>query len=451
MLELFRNPFIQMLLLLAANGFFVAVEFALVSVRRSRIRELAENGNRLARLVQQLQHDLDFSVAGAQLGITLASLALGWVAEGAVDQALHKVLHGFEAPPFVGVAVSFIVLSMSHVILGEQVPKSWALRSAENIAMMLALPFRVFCIFTYPLVALMNVLSQAVLRILGIPNASESAHAIGSVEEYKILFEQSEQAGALEESEKVLLMRSLDLREMSVANLMVHSGDIEWLDIQEPTKDLLEQIRETRYTRLPVANGSLDDVLGYVNAKDVLAEVVAGNKPDLMRMMHKLMIVPETRNALLVLRDFQQSHTDMAMVMDEYGAVRGLITVHNVVKAAVGRLPEDVDPENLPKIVHQGGGVWIVDGTLPLEELFEITGPFEVPESRNRFYTLAGLIINELGRIPQVRDWVEISGHKFEIVEMSNYRIARVRISAVGRKERAAGQPNEAPPLRKAS
>lgn len=434
MLELLLNPFFQMLLLLAANGFFVAVEFALVTVRRSRIHELVESGNKMARVVQSLQKDLDFSVAGAQLGITLASLALGWVAEDAVQKATHEFLTGMQAPPFVGVAVSFIVLSMSHVILGEQVPKSWALRSAEKMAMLLALPFRMFIVVTWPLVALMNMLSQAVLRVLGIPISAETAHAIGSPEEFKILFEQSERVGALEESEKLLLSRSLNLRDMNVANLMVHAGDIEWLDLSAPVSQLIEEVKDTRYARLPVAQGSLDDVLGYVNAKDILSDVLAGKKLDFKAHLHKLMIVPETRNALLVLRDFQQSHTDMAMVMDEYGAVRGLVTIHNVVKAAVGFLPDD-DEDALPRVVSTGGGVWLVEGTLPLEELYEITGPFQMPDTKSRFYTLAGLIISVLGRIPQERDTIEVSGYKFEVMKMDNYRVARVRISAVGRKQ----------------
>jgi putative hemolysin len=299
--------------------------------------------------------------------------------------------------------------------------------------MFLAIPFRAFILITWPLVALMNLLSQMVLRVLGIPIASEAAHAIGSPEEYKILFEQSEQVGALEESERLLLSRSLNLRAMNVANLMVHASDVEWLDLRDSQQDLIQQLRETRYTRLPVANGNLDEVLGYVTAKDVLTQVMDGKRPAWKQLIHKLMIVPESRNALLVLRDFQKSDTDMAMVMDEYGGVRGLVTVHNVLKAFVGALPDELR-EDLPKVVSHGGGVWVVDGTLPLDDLFQITGPFPIPSTRNRFYTLAGLIINELERIPAEHDVVQIGGYKFEVVQMENNRIARVKISRASEK-----------------
>lgn len=419
-----------MLLLLLANGLFVAVEFALISVRRSRIHELVQGGHPTAKIVDSLQRNLDFSVAGAQLGITIASLALGWAADEAtqlISRDLARIYPNINIPPGVGFFVSFLVLSMSHVILGEQVPKSWALRTAEQMALLLAVPFRLFCTIMWPLIAVMNRMSDLILRAMRIPKSHESAHAISSPEEFQILFEQSKLAGKLEEDERLMLHRSLSLREVEITRLMVPSSDIDWLDLHLSKEELVQRVEETPHTRLVIADGTLDDPVGYVNGKEILACALAGREIDLVQLAHKILVLPESRKALLALKDFRETQTQVALVMDEYGSVRGMVTINDVVTAVMGSMVEPHD--NTESIIEIKPGVWVVDGATSIDDLFYTVGHFDLPHSRVKFHTVAGLILSELGAIPQAGTAVRLAGYQFEVLEMENYRIARVRVT----------------------
>lgn len=421
-----------MFVLLLANGLFVAFEFALVAVRRSRIQEMVETGRPFAPLIKQMQEDMDRSIAGAQLGITLASLALGWVAENSIHRALETLFHNLpgdiHVPSGIGVALSFVILSMLHVIIGEQVPKSWALRSPENMIFMLSVPFKVFATICAPLIALMNWLSNLVLKLLRIPKASGESHAISSADEFLILFEQSAETGALDPQELDLLNRSLELKELTARQLMVPRGDIIWLNTDQPIEENLRAVEESPHQRFPVGRGSMDDIIGIVQAKSLLSHALRGTLTKVEDYVHEVLFVPENRSAQLILKSFQDAHMSMAIVLDEYGSVRGLMTINDIVSSVVGDLPASADIEE-EKPLEPGEGPWVMDASMPLHEFQRIVEVDEIPESdRFKFYTLAGFVIDRLERIPKVGDSFEWNGLSFEVIEMDRHRIANVLV-----------------------
>lgn len=429
---------IWIVLLLLANAFFVAVEFALVSLRRSRIQDMVQQGNPTAKVLQDMQEDMDTTIAGAQLGITLASLALGWVADSTLDKLVEMFLHSLpfgkdvHAPAGLGVVISFIMLSMIHVILGEQVPKSWALRFPENVAMLLAWPFRMFCVALRPLIKLMNYLASLCLRLFRVPVASESAHAIGSSDEFSILFKESTDAGVLHEHERELLNRILVLREKDVDSLMIPRTRVSWIDLNESKEEILEQILQSPNSRLAVARGDLDDLLGFVRTKDLLAMELQKKEMDIESVLFEPMYIPHNQDALTVLQSFRREQYGMAVVLDEFGGVQGLLTVNDIVAAAFGAVPAILDHgRNRYKKTNENE--WIVDGRLSIERFEELIDmKLEAPEG---FNTIAGFVIGFLERIPENGEIVEMQNIKFEILETAGNRLSRLKVLKLEKKQ----------------
>lgn len=423
---------IWIVLLLLANAFFVAVEFALVSLRRSRIQDMVQQGNPTARVLQDMQTEMDTTIAGAQLGITLASLALGWVADSTLHRLVEIFLHalpfgkGVHAPEGLGVVLSFVMLSMIHVILGEQVPKSWALRFPENVALILAWPFRVFCVALKPLIWLMNFLASQCLRLFRVPVASESSHAIGSSDEYSILFKESTEAGVLHEHERELLNRTLVLREKVVDTLMIPRTRVRWIDLNESKEEILEQILQSSHSRLAVARGDLDELLGFVRTKDLLAMEMQKKEMDIESVLFEPMYIPHNQDALTVLQSFRREQYGMAVVLDEFGGVQGLLTVNDIVAAAFGAVPAILD-QGRSRFKKTNENEWIVDGRLSIERFEELIDmKLEAPEGYN---TLAGFVIGVLERIPEKGEIVEVQSIKFEIIEIIGNRLARLKVN----------------------
>ncbi len=419
-------------LLLLANAFFVAVEFALVSLRRSRIQDMVQQGDVTAKIIHDMQEEMDTTIAGAQLGITLASLALGWVADSTLHRLVNMALaalplgKGVEAPAGLGVVLSFIMLSMIHVILGEQVPKSWALRFPENVALLLAWPFRLFCVCLKPLIVLMNYLASLCLKIFRVPVASETAHAIGSSDEYSILFQESKEAGVLHEHEQDLLNRTLVLREKVVDTLMIPRTRIQWIDLEHSQEEILAQILNTKHSRLPVAKGDIDELIGFVRTKDLLAMQLNENLMDIQSVLFEPMYIPHNQDVLTVLQSFRKEQYGTAVVLDEFGGVQGLLTVNDIVAAAFGAVPAILDHgRNRYKKINDTE--WIIDARLSIEKFEELIGmTLDAPEG---FNTVAGFVIGVLERIPEEGEKMEFQNLKFEILEIDGNRLARLRVN----------------------
>lgn len=427
---------LMMFVLLVVNGFFVAVEFALVAVRRSRIEELVQEGNALAPMIGRMHSDMDNTIAGAQLGITIASLALGWVAEenlqAVTNDFLHLIKGDLEAPPGLGVGLSFVILSMLHVIVGEQVPKSWALRFPEKLLFILVIPFQIFCIVTKPLIWLMNKLATMLLNALRIPMASEEAHAIQSSEEYGILFEHSRKAGTMAEEQHELLSRSLKMSDYTIDELMIPRNDILWIDTQKSNDEILQQLARSKRSRLLVGSGSVDEMVGFVRVRDVLSSVVQGENLDLFKHMHQPLKVPGSRNAVSTLKAFQETQFGVGVVLDEFGGIRGLFTIHDIIAAAIGENPALRETEEHYKDLSEDE--WVMDGTLPIAEFQNITKLDELPHSHKPFHTLAGLILAVVEHIPSEGETIQWKNLQFHIIRMDNYRIAEIKVSRLQKK-----------------
>jgi|AGTN01.1.fsa_nt_gi Hemolysins and related proteins containing CBS domains len=425
--------FLAMIILLVVNGFFVAVEFALVALRSSRVKELVQAGNPAALVVEKMQSNMDVTIAGAQLGITLASLALGWVAEETIQKATSQLLKlipetsGIEAPAGLGIVFSFILLSMMHVIIGEQVPKSCALRFPERMLFVLVWPFQLFCTFARPLILLMNFLAASILKVFGMPKANEFAHAIGSPEEYEILFNHSNKAGTLPDDQHQLLNRSLKLPDYIIEQLMVPRSEIDWIDIQDTNEEILMRCVSTNHSRLPVANGGVDEFLGIVQVQDILCDVVQGKPLDIDKHLHQPLFVPGGKSALLTLQNFQASQCGVGVILDEFGGVRGLFTINDIVSAALGENPALLD-DWAPQYHDVSDNEWVMEGTLPLEEFEEITGIAKFPEVRKPYHTLAGLILAVSQHIPAEGEVIKWDDVQFKVLRMDRYRLAEVKV-----------------------
>lgn len=355
-----------MLLLVLLNAVFVATEFALVATRKSRIKELVDEGRPGALLVQKLQEDMDASVSGTQLGITLSSLALGWVGENSIQELVHLVLGAIpgaahlSAPSGIGFVVSFLLLSSLHVVVGEQVPKFLALRLQEKVALRVCYVFRIYTRIMWPLIWVLNGLAGLLLRMIGFSRTKEAHGSVHTAEELQILIEASEEAGELDESESDTLMRVLDLKDLTITSIMVKLDQMDCVDVDIPLKKLLAKIVRTKHSRLPVYRDHKDNIIGVLHTRDLFALWSKGLVPsacvveDLMRTVLR---VHKDDKAGAVLEQMRKEQIQIAVMVEppaagskrDYEAAVGMVTMENLVEQVVGPIQDEFDPKPKPE------------------------------------------------------------------------------------------------------
>ncbi|HEY9868254.1 MAG TPA: hemolysin family protein [Candidatus Obscuribacterales bacterium] len=429
-----------MVLFLVLNGLFVAIEFALIALRRSRVKEMVENGERSARTIDHLQKDIDTSIAGAQLGITLASLALGWVGEHSIQEAV-KLLLGFipgltgvQPPAGLGFVVSFVLLSILHVVIGEQVPKSWALRVPERMAVTLAVPFRLFCLVAKPLIWVMNGMASLILRLLGIPKVSGEP-AVHSADELEILIEASNKAGTLGKQESDLLKRALELKELTARQIMIPRPKMDRISESLSLPEVLAVVSRTKHSKLPVYKGNDDNIIGILNTRDLFdwwhaaqkaaattGGTVAGKDFRLSAFVRQAHFVPEALPASALLEFMRTKKIQMVLVVDEFGGTAGLITLEDLVEQLVGEIWDEYDTP-IPGVQKLADNRWHLSGELTLLEVNKALGTEITCAS---CITIAGAVIEALGSVPKIGDSVEIAGWRFTILEMNRNAIAKL-------------------------
>lgn len=434
-----------MVLFLVLNGLFVAVEFALIALRRSRVKEMVENRERSARTIDYLQKDIDTSIAGAQLGITLASLALGWVGEHSIQEAV-KMLLGFisgptrvQPPAGLGFVISFVLLSILHVVIGEQVPKSWALRVPERMAVMLAVPFRLFCLVARPLIWVMNGLASLILKWLGIPKVSGEP-AVHSADELEILIDASNKAGTLGKQESDLLKRALELKELTARQIMIPRTKVDRISESLSLPEVLAVVSRTKHSKLPVYKGNDDNIIGILNTRDLFDWWHAAQKPAaaaggaatgkdfrLSAFVRQAHFVPEALPASALLEFMRAKKIQMVLVVDEFGGTAGLITLEDLVEQLVGEIWDEYDTP-IPGVQKLADNRWHLSGELTLLEVNKALGTDITCAS---CITIAGGVIEALGCVPKIGDSVEIAGWKFTILEMNRNAIAKLEATLV--------------------
>jgi CBS domain containing-hemolysin-like protein len=418
--------------LIVLNAFFVAAEYALVTVRRTRIQELIDQGNRGARRVAELQQNPARFISAIQLGVTMSSLALGAIGEPVVSDLLEEPLQFLPDSWHSGVALTiaailaFALLSFIHVVLGEIVPKSYTLLHPERIALLSAGPINAFYAIFKPFIWALIAASSAVLRWLGLPPEARRT-AVHSEEELKMLVTASREQGVLEEEEQAMLHKVFEFADKDAADVMVPRPDVVALPIEMPVPELLRVMLDHPYTRYPVYEGELDNIVGVLHVRDLFAALhdrgIEG--VDVRALLRPAILVPETKRLDELLAEFRSTSNHMAIVVDEYGSVAGLATLEDLLEEIVGEIGDEFDvPE--AGIRRIGKSRLRLGGSFPIEEFNERFGTHLPDED---YHSIGGFVFGELGRAPKVGDVVDWNGLRFEVSAVDGSRIVEVDVT----------------------
>ena len=416
-------------LLIVANGIFAMSEMAVITARKSRLQDWIKRGNRSAKVALELATAPNKFLSAVQVGITLVGILAGAFAGRSVAQRLATYIVGL---PIIGpyhqeIALGLVVLIITYfsLVIGELVPKRLALRHPETIATYVARPLRLFTQLSAPMVHLLGLSTDAVCRLFGRQHGSEPPV---TEEEIRTLVQQGTEAGVFEESEQDMVEAVLRLGDKNARSLMTPRTQIAWLDLQDNAERVRVKIVSSGHSCFPVATGGLDKVDGVVLAKDLLTQSLAGRALDLKALMQQPLFVPRTVTALEVLELFKKSGQHIALVVDEYGGIEGLLTHHDILEAIAGDIPFEGKPSD-PKAVQRHDGSWLLDGMLSIEEFKEIFQLEDLPgEKRDAYQTLGGFVFTRMGRIPSVTDSFEWNGLRIEVVDMDGKRIDKVLV-----------------------
>ena len=420
------------LLLIAANGLLAMSEIAIVVARKARLQQSAKSGDAGARAALELATHPNRFLATVQIGITLVGILAG--AFGGATLAHEIERRALEVPmltPYagiIGVGVVVVAITFFSLVLGELAPKRIALVHAERIASAVAAPMRSLSWLAFPLVRLLGVSTDVVLRLFRVSPSSES-HV--TPEEIKILVEQGTELGVFEESEQDMIEGVLRLDERPIGAFMTPRIQMVWIDAADSPEALHTKIVDSRHSRFPVIQGSFANVLGVVSAKDLLKQSLGGQPTNLRQALGPPLFVPETASALKVLDLFKREGTHFALVTDEYGGIQGLVTDRDILEAIVGELPSRDEPSE-PEVTIREDGSWLVDGLLNIDRLKEILEIDSMPdEESGHYHTLSGFMMTQLGGIPAVGEHFKWEGFRFEVMDMDGRRVDKVLIARV--------------------
>jgi len=453
-----------LMVLIVLNGIFVASEYSLIALRRSRVEEMLNDGKPQAKTIHALQSEIDKSIAGAQLGITFASLLAGWILDKVIPPIVHLVFGagGFTVPFGLAYVFAFLVLSMTHVIIGEQMPKTLTLRMPESIATALARPFRLFCLAATPLIFVMNAIAGVMLKLLGLEKAPADEHPLPSPDELQILIEESGKAGTLGKQESDILTRALDLKAVTVRECMVPRTRIDAIPDTATLAEVMAVIVRTKHSKLPVYKNTKDNVVGILNSRDLFElwnAILKASPPQsvdasqskapvadlvttpamkaaisdvrafrLSSYVRRPFFVPETTTASSLLDQMRQKKLQMAIVTDEFGATVGLLTIEDRVEQLVGEIWDEYDtPTN--GFEPLADGAFKVSGEVTVFEFNKTLGT-ELG-CQQHCTTIAGVVIEALNHQPETGETVEIDGIKFTVLEMRGRAIAFLDVRRV--------------------
>lgn len=412
--------------LVLANGFFVASEFALVAIRRSRVDEMVSQGVLGAKSVQRATRNLDHFIAATQLGITLASLALGWLGESTIGHLLEEVFGTVPGGHTIAVVIAFAIITTLHIVIGELAPKSVALQHPERTALVIAQPLGIFDFFFRPFVIALNHTGRAVVSLLGLraPVGHELVH---SATELRMLVEASGRAGALEESERQIINRAFTFADFEAHEVMMPRTEVIAVPAETAGPELLTLVQQAGYSRYPVYEGSLDHVLGVMHVKDLLGAVQQGtlttvHARDLAR---EPMLIPDTLPVDTLLARLREGNARMAIVIDEFGGTAGIVTMENLVERLLGSLRDEFERKAEPGVVRRPDGSAQVSGLMLISDVNE---QFGLSLDDSEFDTVGGFIFGALGRLPVVGDSITADGAQLSVESMDGRRVERVLI-----------------------
>ncbi len=420
-------------LLVLLNGYFVASEFALVAVRRTRIDELIKKGNLTAKLVRDALQDLDSYISATQLGITIASLALGWIGEPAVAHFLEPVFgflpvkEAYITAHSVAVVIAFALITFLHIVLGELAPKTIALQKSELTSLVIIAPLTIFTRVFRPVIWLLNGSGSFILRIFrfSMPLGHQLVH---SEEEIKMILAQSTQEGVIEKGEAEMVYNVFKLGDIPVKNVMVPRTDVVAFNKNAMVKDVVKQVKSNQpYSRFPVYDRTIDTVIGFVHIKDVYKEVLRAHTDKKLidtNIIREILNVPETKKVDEVLVDMKRERVHIAIIQDEYGGTSGLATLEDILESVMGEIEDEFD-KPLNDIKKMSDGSFTVDAKASIER---VQKRFNLRIKGQGYLTIGGLVFGLIGREPSAGDTVQLADIVFEIEEMDRNRIKTLRV-----------------------
>lgn len=415
------------LFLILLNGFFAMSELAVVSARKIRLQQLAEEGSRGARTALALQEDPSRFLSTVQIGITLIGVINGAVGGATLAERLSPVLDAIPALTGYGqtlsIAIVVMVITYLSLIAGELVPKRIALNNAEAIASFAAPIMRSLSKATAPFVWLLGASTEAMLKLLRVP---EKAEQTVTEEEVKSLIAEGTASGVFDPGEKRMIEGVMRLADRTVRSLMTPRPEVMWLDIDDDPDNIKREIREAGHSRFPVCRGDFDDVIGVVHTKDLLHRLLQGGSFDLRADVRDALVVHDGTEVMRLLDLFKQSGEQLAIVVDEYGTVEGIATLTDVLEGIAGELPDDGGEDS--DIVRREDGSLLIDGMMAVEEVEAHLGLKSLRDEDSGYHTLAGFLLFKLGRIPTAGEYADHDGYRFEVVDMDGRRIDKVLV-----------------------
>lgn len=422
------------LLFVLLNGWFVMAEFALVKVRTTRLQELVDAGNKSAQKALAITQRLDVYLSAIQLGITLSSLALGWIGEPALARLVRPLVAPLSDSPSVthGVAitVAFLLITFMHVVLGEMAPKTMAIQKAERFALAVAYPLHLFYVVTYPLVFVFQGASNKLVKLVGFKPAKE-AEAAHTEEELRMIVAASHRHGILDESTRDLLDSVFEYTGRVAREVMTPRRDVVALDVTAPVDEVLQLAIDKEYTRYPLVEPEADHVIGFVHIKDLMAIATGKRRVTSLRdIARQPVFVPETVSIDRVRRQLQAKRTHFGVVVDEYGDFTGIVTLEDLLEELIGEIQDELDVEP-PKIVRKADGSAEVDAGILLDAAVKKLG-LRLTEEVDGVDTLGGYVFTLLGRAPVIGDHVVVGDHRLEVLQLDDMRIRRLRLVKIG-------------------
>lgn len=419
--------------LIILNGVFAMSEIAVVTARKTKLQEWAQEGSTRAAIALKLANEPSHFLSTIQIGITLVGILAGAYGGARLSARLAESLSAY---PWVGpyadeLALGIVVVAITYfsLIVGELVPKRLALHNPETIASVVAGPMSALAKLAHPVVRVLSASTEVVLRLMG---SKPSEDAPVSDEEIRVLMEQGTQAGVFEKSEQTLVRNILRLDDRVIASLMTPRIDIVHLDLEDPLDVNVQKIIEQRFSRYPVCRGGLENVVGMVHTKSILAQQLSGQPLNLEPLLQQPLYVPESASGIQILETFRQSGVHAALVIDEYGEIHGLVTLHDVLTAIVGEIASAEDQPGSSMVVRRADGSWLIDAMIDTATLKDLLQVNELPsEDEAIYHTLGGLVMAYLGRVPRTADYFEWEGFRFEVVDMDGKRVDKVLVSRI--------------------
>lgn len=421
---------ILIFVLILINGFFAMSELALVSARKVRLEQRADDGDKGARSALKLTEDSSRLLSAVQVGITLVGIFTGALGGATLADRLTELLEKISWLQRYagGVSIVIVVLLTTYfsLVLGELIPKRLAMNDPEKIAARVAGFMRFLSKAMSPVVHLLSSSTNLGLKLLGVSKSDEPPI---TEDEIKVLIEQGTQVGIFDETEQDMVEGVFRLNDRSINALMTPRTEIEWLDTNDPPEQIIKQITESIHSRFPVAQETLDNVVGILSAKSVLQKQLLNTPYNLLELVDKPLFVPENTPAMRVLEMVREAGVHEAMVIDEYGGLLGMVTLFDVLESIVGDIPS-VDQETAPGIIVREDGTWLLDGLLPIDELKELLDVDDLPEEDKIGYqTVGGFVMSQIGSIPSTGQHFHWTNFRFEIIDMDNRRVDKVLLS----------------------